>query len=203
MMKTANIMEVDRLRMGIDGQGITTLIAFYKCPLNCKYCINKKCHLIDYKAKVSTIELYNNIKIDQLYFAATGGGLTFGGGEPLLQSSFIQEVLELGAKNWHTTIETSLNVPYEKWYSLINYVDEWIVDIKDMNPSIYKCYTSKDNAVVIDNLIKFANLGLIEKVLIRLPYINGFNTETDIQSSRQQLEQMGYSRFENFSYKIV
>ena len=72
-----------------------------------------------------------------------------------------------------------------------------------MNPSIYKCYTSKDNAVVIDNLIKFANLGLIEKVLIRLPYINGFNTETDIQSSRQQLEQMGYSRFENFSYKIV
>ena len=203
MMKTAKIMEIDRLRMGIDGQGITTLVAFYKCPLNCKYCINHKCHLTNSKAKVSTIELYNNIKIDQLYFAATGGGLTFGGGEPLLQASFIQDVLELGAKNWHTTIETSLNVPYEEWYSLINYVNEWIVDIKDMNPSIYKCYTSKDNAVVIDNLMKFVDLDLTEKVLIRLPYIKGFNTETDIQSSCQKLKQMGYSRFDKTSYKIV
>lgn len=203
MMKTANIMEIDRLRMGIDGQGITTLVAFYKCPLNCEYCINHKCHFIDSKDKISTIELYNNIKIDQLYFAATGGGLTFGGGEPLLQASFIQEVLELGAKKWHTTIETSLNVPYKEWYSLINYVDEWIVDIKDMNPSIYKRYTSKDNAVVIDNLKKFVDLNLTEKVLIRLPYIKGFNTETDIQSSGQKLEQMGHSRFEKISYKIV
>ena len=203
MMKTANIMEIDRLRMGIDGQGITTLVAFYKCPLNCEYCINHKCHFIDSKDKISTIELYNNIKIDQLYFAATGGGLTFGGGEPLLQASFIQEVLELGAKKWHTTIETSLNVPYKEWYSLINYVDEWIVDIKDMNPSIYKRYTSKDNAVVIDNLKKFVDLNLTEKVLIRLPYIKGFNTETDIKSSGQKLEQMGYSRFEKISYKIV
>lgn len=86
---------------------------------------------------------------------------------------------------------------------MINYVDEWIVDIKDMNPSIYKRYTSKDNAVVIDNLIKFVDLNLTEKVLIRLPYIKGFNTETDIQSSGQKLEQMGYSRFEKISYKIV
>ena len=164
-MKTANIMNVDRLRMGTDGQGITTLIAFYKCPLNCKYCINNKCHLIDSNSKVSTIELYNYIQIDQLYFAATGGVLTFGGGEPLLQASFIQEVLELGAKNGHTTIETSLNVPYEEWRSLIDYVDEWIVDVKDMNPSIYKCYTSKDNAIVIDNLKKFVDLGLQKEYL--------------------------------------
>ncbi len=202
-METANIMKVDRLRMGTDGQGVTTLVAFYKCPLNCKYCINHKCHLIDSNSEVSTIELYNNIKIDQLYFAATGGGLTFGGGEPLLQASFIQDVLELGAKNWHTTIETSLNVPYEEWYSLIDYVDEWIVDVKDMNPYIYKYYTSKDNAIVIDNLKKFVDLGLAEIVLIRLPFIKGFNTEVDVRSSHQKLEQIGFSRFDKFSYKIV
>lgn len=172
-MRTANIMGVDRLRMGTDGQGITTLVAFYNCPLNCRFCINHKCHLVDSNSKVSTIELYNNIKIDQLYFVATGGGLTFGGGEPLLQASFIQDVLELGAKNWHTTIETSLNVPYEKWYSLIDYVDEWIVDVKDMNPSIYKCYTSKDNAVVIHNLKKISDLGLAKKFLYVYPLLKG------------------------------
>lgn len=202
-MRTANIMGVDRLRMGTDGQGITTLVAFYNCPLNCRFCINHKCHLVDSISKVSTIELYNNIKIDQLYFVATGGGLTFGGGEPLLQASFIQDVLELGAKNWHTTIETSLNVPYEKWYSLIDYVDEWIVDVKDMNPSIYKCYTSKDNAVVIHNLKKISDLGLAKKVLIRLPFIKGFNTESDIRSSYHKLGQIGYSRFDKFSYKLI
>lgn len=138
-----------------------------------------------------------------MYFAVTGGGLTFGGGEPLLQASFIQEVLELGAKNGHTTIETSLNVPYEEWRSLIDYVDEWIVDVKDMNLSIYKCYTSKDNAIVIDNLKKLVDSGLAERVLIRLPFIKGFNTETDVRSSHQKLEQIGYSRFDEFSYKVV
>lgn len=202
-MKVADILKVDRLRMGTDGPGITTLIAFYKCPLNCKYCINPKCHKNDSNSQISAIELYKSIKIDQLYFVATGGGLTFGGGEPLLQASFIQDVLELGAKKWHTTIETSLNVPIEEWYSLIDYVDEWIVDVKDMNPSIYKCYTRKDNAVVIANLKKFVGLGLEERVLIRLPLIKGFNTETDIHSSYNKLVQMGYSRFDVFSYKIV
>lgn len=202
-MKTANIMEVDRLRMGTDGLGITTLVAFYKCPLNCKYCINHKCHFIDSNSKVSAIELYNSVQIDQLYFTATGGGLTFGGGEPLLQASFIQDVLEYGAKNWHITMETSLNVPYKEWYKLSDYIDEWIVDVKDMNPSIYKCYTSKDNKIVIDNLKKFGDLGLAEKVLIRLPLIKGYNTERDVRSSYQKLEQIGYSRFDFFSYKII
>lgn len=196
-------MGIDRLRMGTDGQGITTLVTFYKCPLNCTFCLNPKCHDIDSNSKVSSIELYNIIKIDQLYFATTGGGLTFGGGEPLLQSLFIQEVLELGAKNWHTTIETSLNVPYEEWCVLINYVDEWIVDIKDMNPSIYKRYTSKDNEVVMHNLKKIMDLGLSEKVLIRIPFIKGFNTESDICCSYHNLEQIGYFRFDKFSYKII
>lgn len=203
MMGTANIMKIDRLRMGTDGQGITTLVAFYKCPLNCKYCINHKCHIIDPNSKISPVELYNNIKIDQLYFAATGGGLTFGGGEPLLQASFIQDVLELGAKNWHTTIETSLHVPYEEWDNLIDYIDEWIVDVKDMNPTIYKSYTGNNNTIVIDNLEKLVNLGLAEKVLIRLPYIKSYNTEIDVCNSYKKLEQMGYSRFDKFSYKIV
>lgn len=202
-MRIANIMGVDRLRMGTDGHGITTLVAFYNCSLNCKFCLNKKCHIIESDSTVSSIELYNTIKIDQLYFAATGGGLTFGGGEPLLQPSFIQDVLELGAKDWHTTMETSLNVPYEEWYSLIEYVDEWIVDIKDMNPSIYKRYTSKDNAVVIHNLKKIADLGLAKRVLIRLPFIKGFNTESNIRSSYHKLEQIGYSRFDKFSYKVI
>ena len=95
------------------------------------------------------------------------------------------------------------NCGFSKWYSLIDYVNEWIIDIKDMNPSIYKCYTSNDNAIVIDNLKKFVDLGLADRVLIRLALIKGFNTEADVRSSYQELEQIGFSRFDKFSYKIV
>lgn len=188
--------------MGTDGNGITTLVGFYGCPLHCKYCINDQCHASDSKSIVTSEDLYNRVKIDQLYFKATGGGLTFGGGEPLLNAEYIAEVMSLGAKEWHTTIETSLNVPIEKWKCLIDYVDEYIVDVKDMNPSIYNSYTGCDNKVVINNLKELQRQALSKRVLIRLPLIHSFNNHEDILRSRHILEEMGFSRFNKFIYKV-
>ncbi len=39
-----DIMKISRLRMGTDGRGVTTLVAFFDCQLHCKYCINDFCH---------------------------------------------------------------------------------------------------------------------------------------------------------------
>ena len=186
----------------VDGPGIRFVTFFQGCNLECKYCHNRDTWNINEGNYISVDELFDNILKYKSYIMPNGG-FTASGGEPLLQASFILDVLELGAKNWHTTIETSLNVPYDKWYSLIDYVNEWIIDIKDMNPSIYKCYTGNDNAIVIDNLKKFVDLGLADRVLIRLPLIKGFNTEADVRNSYQKLEQIGFSRFDKFSYKIV
>lgn len=202
-MKTANILMIDRLRMGTDGDGITTLVGFYGCPLNCKYCINNKCHASDSKSAITSVDLYNRVKIDQLYFKATGGGLTFGGGEPLLNAKFIEEVLNYGAKDWQTTIETSLNVPIEKWKCLIEYVDEYIVDVKDMNPSIYKLYTGSNNEIVINNLKELQQCGFSDRVLLRLPLIHEYNDEDDILRNRHKLVEMGFSRFNEFKYRIL
>lgn len=202
-MKTANILMIDRLRMGTDGDGVTILVGFHGCPLCCKYCINNQCHSSDFHSLMTSEELYDRIKIDWLYFKATGGGLTFGGGEPLLNAEFITEVMELGAKEWHTTIETSLNVPIEKWRCLIDYVDEYIVDVKDMNPTIYKSYTGCDNEVVISNLKELQRQSLSGKVLLRLPLIHGYNEENDRTRSRHKLEEIGFSRFNEFKYKII
>lgn len=202
VMKNANILMIDRLRMGTDGDGVTTLVGFYGCPLHCKFCINNQCHSSDSHLLMTPVDLYNRVKIDQLYFKATGGGLTFGGGEPLLNSEFILEVMELGAKYWHTTIETSLNVPIEKWECLIDYVDEYIVDAKDMNPSIYTLYTGSSNKIVRDNLKKLLQKGLSDRVLVRLPLIPDYNTDDDIQRSLHELEEMGFSRFDEFKYKV-
>lgn len=201
-MKTANVLMIDRLRMGTDGDGITTLVGFYGCPLRCKYCINDRCHISESDSAVTSADLYNRVKIDQLYFKATGGGLTFGGGEPLLNADFIFEIMELGAKEWHTTIETSLNVPIGKWGCLIDYVDEYIVDVKDMNPTIYKSYTGCDNEVVISNLKELQRQGLSGKILLRLPLIHEYNEENDRMRSRHELEEIGFSRFNELKYKI-
>ena len=82
----AKIIGISRHRIGVDGPGVTTLVAFHGCTLSCKYCLNPKS--IDPKVKgkrYTPSQLYDEIKKDNLYFLATGGGVTFGGGEPLLQ----------------------------------------------------------------------------------------------------------------------
>ena len=90
-----DIMSVSRLRMATDGQGVSTLVAFFDCPLECKYCINNSCHDTNNgfsgvpRAAYKPKELLEVLKKDEIYYLMTGGGVVFGGGEPLLQSAFI------------------------------------------------------------------------------------------------------------------
>ena len=200
--RLAPLMGLDRLRMGTDGNGITSLVTFYGCPLKCRFCLNPQCHREISNIKLSRPdEVYNMVAIDELYYLATGGGVTFGGGEPLLYSEFIIKILELGAKKWNVTIETSLNVPFEKIKVLLPYINEMIVDVKDVNPQIYKLYTQSSNNVVLENLKLLADSGFAEKMLVRIPLINGYNKQADIQNSKRILEYMGYSTFDIFEYK--
>ena len=85
-MKTSYLIGVSRHRIGVDGEeGVTTLVAFHGCPLRCQYCLNPKALSSNGVWKRYTPEeLYNHVKQDDLYFRATGGGVTFGGGEPLI-----------------------------------------------------------------------------------------------------------------------
>ena len=206
MMKKNNfapILGINRLRMGTDGKGITSLVTFYGCPLKCKFCLNPQCHRdISEDFYLQAHELYNRVLIDELYFLATGGGLTFGGGEPLLYSDYIIHILRLGAKKWNVTIETSLNVPYKQVDALLPYTNELIVDIKDINPQIYKSYTQADNNVVIENLKILAGIGFTNNVTVRIPRIKGYNNDSDTLKSKLFLQRMGYSKFDFFDYKI-
>ena len=97
-----------------DGEGVTTLAAFWGCPLRCKYCLNPQSLREETKCTEYTPEeLYERVKIDDLYFVATRGGVTFGGGEPLLQTDFIESFRSLCGDRWRIYAETSLNVPAE------------------------------------------------------------------------------------------
>ena len=90
--------------------------------------------------------------VNVTYAAMTGGGVVFGGGEPLLQSAFIHEVCKLTDARWNKRIETSLNVPWRCVEPVVEDIDEWIIDIKDIDRDIYKKYTGVNNKYVIDNL---------------------------------------------------
>ena len=137
-MIKAKIIDINRLRPDIDGDGIVTLITLRGCPLHCRYCLNNYCYDEQSVKRVMTANKWIEIlKIDDIYFRMSGGGVTFGGGEPLLQVDFIAEFLETAPKYWKIRMETSLNCEWKQIELLTAPVDQWIIDMKDMNPEIY------------------------------------------------------------------
>lgn len=200
---TAPLIAINRHRLTTDGEGVTTLVGFHGCPLHCQYCLNAQCLQADgVWCRLTPGELYSEVEIDDLYFVATGGGICFGGGEPLLRSDFIKAFAEIMNPEWKLTIETSLNVPLENVKAIASLVQMWYVDIKDMNPDIYKAYGCKENKQVISNLQWLAANGYADKVIIRLPLIPEYNTDEDRQRSQQQLENMGFRNFDKFNYIV-
>ena len=200
---TAPFIAINRHRLTTDGEGVTTLVGFHGCPLHCEYCLNAQCLQADgVWCRLTPSELYSEVEIDDLYFVATGGGICFGGGEPLLRSDFIKAFAEIMNPEWKLTIETSLNVPLENVKAIASLVQMWYVDIKDMNPDIYKAYGCKENKQVISNLQWLAANGYADKVIIRLPLIPEYNTDEDRQRSQQQLEEMGFTNFDKFNYIV-
>lgn len=199
----APFIAINRHRLTTDGEGVTTLVGFHGCPLHCEYCLNAQCLQADgVWCRLTPGELYSEVEIDDLYFVATGGGICFGGGEPLLRSDFIKAFAEIMNPEWKLTIETSLNVPLENVKAIASLVQMWYVDIKDMNPDIYKAYGCKENKQVISNLQWLAANGYADKVIIRLPLIPEYNTDEDRQMSQQQLEKMGFTNFDKFNYIV-
>ena len=201
-MKTAALIGISRHRLTTDGEGVTTLVAFHGCPLRCKYCLNPQSFAQEGVWKQYDCEqLYEEVKIDELYFLATHGGVTFGGGEPALKSNFISEFRRLCGTGWKITIETSLNVPQENIERLLPMVDCYIVDIKDMNNDRYETYTGKSNTRVIENLRWLVIQGKAKQITVRVPHIPSYNTETDIENSIHQLKEIGLSDFDRFTYR--
>lgn len=133
---------------------------------------------------------------------ATGGGVTFGGGEPLLFYEFIYDLVAIMPKEWNITMETSLNVPLDNLKKVAPYIHEFIIDIKDMDSTIYKKYTGKNNNNVLSNLKWLNDNGYSDKVIIRIPLIPNYNTKDNQIQSMAKLEEMGFNRFDKFHYII-
>lgn len=203
MRQRVKIIGIARHRLSTDGDGVTTLVAFHGCPLRCQYCLNpQSLDNGDYFREYSPEELYAETRIDELYFIATNGGVTFGGGEPCLRADFIREFRTLCGASWQLNLETSLNVPSVNIETLLPVVNTMIIDIKDMNPDIYRSYTGQSNNLVIDNLRLIAKARRQSDSIIRMPLIRDYNTNANRKASRKELEVLGFNRFDLFTYQI-
>ncbi len=200
----SNIMKISRLRMGTDGKGISTLVTFHGCPLQCKYCVNAFCHEEStIRAEYTPQELVEVLSIDEPYFLMTGGGVIFGGGEPLLHADYIRQVCELIAGRWKLRIETCLNVPWEKIEPLLDMIDQWIIDVKESDAAIYKEYTGCDNEQVFRNLTLLTEKVNKEKLLVRIPNIPGYNSPEDVSFTEKWIKDAYGAETETFDYIIL
>lgn len=190
---------VERLRVNTDGSGVTSLVILNSCPLHCKYCLNKQTKGSNFR-KIGPALMCSYLKKDEVYFRYSGGGITFGGGEPLLQTDAIVEFKKYAPQEWNLNVETSLNVDISCIKALYNVFDSWVIDIKDMNPKIYKAYTKVNNSKVIENLKWMVEHGMEPKMQIRVPLIPGYNTRNDVENSISKLHGMGFRNIETFKY---
>ena len=202
MEYTAPVIAVSRLRMKIDGPGVTTLVCFHGCPLRCHWCLNPFSFAPETKrTQMTAQQLYEQVRLDELYFLSTGGGVTFGGGEPLLYPAFLQDFRRVCGGQWHLCAETSLSVPWENMEQAAACIDHFYVDCKDTDPAIYRRYTGQDNALMLSNLEKLLAQVGPERITVRVPLIPDFNTEAAQQRSRAMLEKMGIRNFDLFIYR--
>lgn len=201
-----NIWGIDRLRMATDGTGVTTIVGSSGCPLGCKYCINPEARderIIQKGSKwLTPQELLDKVKIDDLYFRATNGGVTFGGGEPLIYADFIWQFSKICPKEWNISVETSLHVSEESFVRSLEGVDAYIVDIKDMNPDIYYAYTGQSIDKMLNNLKILSRYVSSKNILIRVPLIKDYNSKSDTEKSVRILKEMGFDKFNCFTYVI-
>ena len=131
----------------VDGPGIRTVVFLNGCKLRCKYCHNPEMWKMG-ELNYTPSELASRILRNKNYFR-NNGGVTFSGGEPLLQSKFIIEVCKILKKeNIHIAIDTA-GVGNGDYEEILSYVDLVLLDIKHTNRDEYKNLTGHD---IDDNL---------------------------------------------------
>lgn len=155
----------------VDGPGIRTVVFLNGCTLRCKYCHNPEMQ----KGKdnnISVDELYNKIIRNKAYFK-NNGGVTFSGGDPLLQVDFLIQICKkLKRENIHICLDTA-GVGIGKYEELLKYIDIVLLDIKHVSEDKYKYITGKSYGEV-EKFINALNKSNTD-VWIRQVIVPGFN----------------------------
>lgn len=186
-----------------DGPGIRSTVFLKGCPLRCWWCHNPESQApepftIDIERKVNgrivhgkkTYGEYMEIEAlmetllrDRSFYEESGGGVTFSGGEPMMQFIELLELLKSSKRNeLHTTLDTSGFAKREQFERVLEYTDLFLYDLKHMDPEDHKKYTGVDNGLIQSNADFLLSKGA--RVTFRIPVIPGVN------SSREEVGRM-------------
>lgn len=115
---------------------------------------------------------------DRDFYRTTGGGVTFSGGECLLQPDFLARVLErCGEEGVHRAVDTAGDVDWSVFERILPVTDLFLCDIKSMDSTVHRRYTGVDNRRILDNLGRLLDTG--KAVWVRVPVVCGVNDTTE------------------------
>lgn len=177
-----------------DGPGIRTTVFFKGCPLHCWWCHNPESQRIlpeefsgctfrwnasfDNEnrnivgSEIYVDEVMKEIEKDIPFYEESNGGVTFSGGEPILQIDFLSELLiKCKEKNINTAIDTTGYTDFKQFEKIYDTTDLFLYDLKLMDNDLHIKYTGVPNPTILKNLQKLTELG--NKVILRIPVIPG------------------------------
>lgn len=171
----------------IDGPGIRYVVFMQGCKLRCRFCHNPDTWNVDSGKEIDSEELVKNIVSVKPYFINSNGGVTFSGGEPLLQSEFLLEVCKkIKKEGIHITIDTSGNFNKDDWIinEIFKYVDLVLFDIKHIDSKVHQNLIGESNQKILD-MAKYISNELKILMWIRIVYLP---TITDLYDSLKRLK---------------
>ncbi len=179
-----------------DGPGIRVTFFMKGCSLDCWWCHNpegksamqrsveridrvgeKEFRSVELVGKEYTPEdLVKEAVKDRVFMEQSGGGVTFSGGEPLLQFDFLLQALQAMKKaGFHTAVDTSGHTSPERLRAILPYTDLFLFDIKHLDRDTHIRYTGVSNELILSNFDMLLNEGA--EVMIRIPVIPGVTAD--------------------------
>lgn len=177
-MKTGKLHAIETMGL-VDGPGIRTVFFLKGCPLRCQYCHNPDTQDLNGAAQITASEVVATALRYKEYYDATGGGVTFSGGEPLMQSEFLLEATNaLKAAGITVCLDTSGYGQPEYYVALLNAADHVLLDIKHTRDAAHRALTGKD----LKGLRQFISAlkGFQGTVTLRHVMVPGLTDQTEI-----------------------
>lgn len=128
--------------------------------------------------RMSVSDCMDIILRDRSYYDESGGGVTVSGGEPLLQSAFVRQLLgACQAEGIHTCVETTLCSGWERIEEVLPVTDLFIADLKMMDSEKHRLYTGAGNELILKNLAALSER--TNHIILRIPVIPGINDDEE------------------------
>lgn len=168
-----------------------------KCALFCPRDARKLCG-----REYGIEEVMRELLRDKCFYENSGGGVTFSGGECMLQIDFLSEILrECKTEGIHTAVDTAGNVPFSYFERILPFTDLFLYDIKAFSAEKHKEGTGADNARILENAKRLSGKS---KILFRVPVIGGFNDEeTEMQKIADFLKDISHEKVELLPYHAL